>query len=67
MPVSYTHLFTVALIGVAVAIVTLLAAGRHAPVSYTHLQVGGFDNLEEAALMERRLKREGYQTVIVSE
>ncbi len=34
---------------------------------YLRVQVGGFDNLEEAALMERRLKREGYQTVIVSE
>ena len=34
---------------------------------YLRVQVGGFDNLEEAAMMERRLKREGYQTVIVSE
>ena len=33
---------------------------------YFRVQVGGFNNLEEAAMMERRLKREGYQTVIVS-
>lgn len=33
---------------------------------YFRVQVGGFNDLEEAAMMERRLKREGYQTVIVS-
>lgn len=32
---------------------------------YLRVQVGGFDNLNQAADMERRLKREGYQTVIV--
>ena len=30
------------------------------------VQVGGYDHLEEAAAMERRLKQAGYQTLIVS-
>ena len=33
---------------------------------YLRVQVGGYDTLEEAADMERRLKRAGYSTVIVS-
>lgn len=33
---------------------------------YLRVQVGGFPALEQAADMERRLKREGYQTVIVN-
>lgn len=32
---------------------------------YYRVQVGEYDNLNEAAQMERRLKRAGYQTVIV--
>ena len=32
---------------------------------YLRVQVGGFNNLNEAAEMERRLKRAGYPTVIV--
>lgn len=32
---------------------------------YLRVMVGGFDSLNEAANMEQRLKREGYQTVIV--
>ena len=32
---------------------------------YYRVQVGSFDNLNEAADMERRLKRAGYPTVIV--
>lgn len=32
---------------------------------FLRVQVGGYDQLNEAADMERRLKREGYQTVIV--
>lgn len=34
---------------------------------YLRVQVGGFPTLEQAADMERRLKREGYQTVIVND
>lgn len=33
---------------------------------YLRVQVGDYDTLEEAAAMERRLKRAGYATVIVS-
>lgn len=33
---------------------------------YIRVQVGGYDDLNEAAAMEQRLKRAGYQTVIVS-
>ena len=33
---------------------------------YIRVQVGGYDNLNEAVEMERRLKRAGYQTVIVN-
>ncbi len=33
---------------------------------YIRVQVGGYSDLEEAAAMEQRLKRAGYQTVIVS-
>lgn len=33
--------------------------------SYYRVQVGEYDNLNEAAQMERRLKRAGYQTVLV--
>lgn len=33
---------------------------------YLRVQVGGYDTLEEAAAMEKRLKRAGYSTVIVS-
>lgn len=33
---------------------------------YIRVQVGGYDNLDQAAQMEQRLKRAGYQTVIVS-
>lgn len=33
---------------------------------FLRVQVGGYDTLEEAADMERRLKRAGYSTVIVS-
>ena len=32
---------------------------------YYRVQVGEYDNLNEAAQMERRLKRAGYQTVLV--
>lgn len=34
---------------------------------YLRVQVGGYDNLDAATAMERRLKREGYQTVIVND
>lgn len=33
---------------------------------YISVQVGGYDNLNEAAEMERRLKEAGYQTLIIS-
>lgn len=33
---------------------------------YIRVQVGGYSDLEEAVAMEQRLKRAGYQTVIVS-
>jgi len=32
---------------------------------YIQVRVGEFDNLEDAAMMERRLRREGYDTLIV--
>ena len=32
---------------------------------YIQVRVGEFDNLEDAAMMERRLKRDGYDTLIV--
>ena len=32
---------------------------------YYRVQVGEYDNLNEAAQMKRRLKRAGYQTVLV--
>ena len=32
---------------------------------YIQVRVGEYDNLEDAAMMERRLKREGYDTLIV--
>lgn len=33
--------------------------------SYVRVQVGSFDSLNDAAEMERRLKRDGYQTVLL--
>ena len=34
---------------------------------FIQVRVGEFDNLEDAAMMERRLKRAGYDTLIVRE
>ena len=32
---------------------------------FIQVRVGEFDNLEDAAMMERRLRRDGYDTLIV--